>query len=265
MSLARRQQKVTDLQNVTSGLIPLIIVSFFPGILWVWFFYRKDKYQPEPISLVMKAFVYGAISVFPAAFVEAPFRPFIAGEAPDIVRLFIVTTLVIGLVEEMAKFIAVRLAVYDRQEFNEVVDGIIYAVAAGLGFAAVENLFYSARFGITVGLFRAFITDLAHASFSGIVGYHLGLAKFHKGSTTLLLGKGLAIAISLHGIYDFLIIQGLVPPAFGIIMVFATYFYLDRKISEARMASPGHNPQEPVIELADNRDSSVLPDEGHPR
>jgi RsiW-degrading membrane proteinase PrsW (M82 family) len=251
---------VTILKNATSGLIPLLIVSFFPGVLWVWFFYRKDKYQPEPISLVMKAFVYGAISVFPAALVEAPFRPFIAGEVPNIARLFIVTTLVIGLVEEMAKFVAVRLAVYDHAEFNEVVDGIIYAVAAGLGFAAVENLFYSARFGITVGLFRAFITDLAHASFSGIVGYHLGLAKFYKGSTTLLLGRGLVIAIGLHGLYDFLIIAGLVPPAFGIIMVFATYFYLDSKISEARKASPRRNPQESIIGTTAEENSPSLPD-----
>lgn len=248
------------MKNATSGLIPLLIVSFFPGVLWVWFFYRKDKYQPEPISLVMKAFVYGAISVFPAALVEAPFRPFIAGEVPNIARLFIVTTLVIGLVEEMAKFVAVRLAVYDHAEFNEVVDGIIYAVAAGLGFAAVENLFYSARFGITVGLFRAFITDLAHASFSGIVGYHLGLAKFYKGSTTLLLGRGLVIAIGLHGLYDFLIIAGLVPPAFGIIMVFATYFYLDSKISEARKASPRRNPQESIIGTTAEENSPSLPD-----
>jgi RsiW-degrading membrane proteinase PrsW (M82 family) len=265
MSSARRQQKVTTLQNVTPGLIPLLIVSFLPGVLWVWFFYRKDKYQPEPISLVVKAFVYGAISVIPAALIEAPFRPFIAGEVPDIARVFVVTTLVIGLVEEMAKFIAVRLAVYDHADFNEVVDGIIYAVAAGLGFAAVENLFYSARFGITVGLFRAFITDLAHASFSGIVGYYLGLAKFAKGDTTLLLGKGLAISIGLHGLYDFLIIAGLVPPTFGIIMVFGTYFYLDSKISQARKASVWRNPQEPITEETAEEGSPILPDTDYPK
>lgn len=249
---------MTILQNVTPGLIPLLIVSFLPGILWVWFFYRKDKDQPEPISLVMKAFVYGAISVFPAAFIEAPFRPFITGQVPDIGRLFIVTVLVVGLVEEMAKFIAVRLAVYDHAEFDEVVDGIIYAVAAGLGFAAVENMFYSVRFGITVGLFRAFITDLAHASFSGIVGYYLGLAKFHKGNTTPLLGKGLAIAIGLHGLYDFLIIAGLVPPAFGIVMVFATYFYLNTKIAEARRMSSQRNPLEPIIQTTTEENSPGL-------
>lgn len=239
------------MQQITPGLIPLIIVSFLPGLLWVWFFYRKDKYQPEPISLVIKAFVYGAVSVFPAALIEAPFRPFIAGETPSLARLFVVTTLVIGFVEETAKFFAVRLAVYDHEEFDEVVDGIIYAVAAGLGFAAVENLFYSVRFGITVGLFRAFITDLAHASFSGIVGYHLGLAKLHKGNTTFLLLKGLAVAVGLHGMYDFLIISRLVPPAFGIVLAVATYFYLDSKIQKARLLSHGQNPPPPVIDNED--------------
>ncbi len=144
-----------------------------------------------------------------------------------------------------------RLAVYDHEEFDEVVDGIIYAVAAGLGFAAVENLFYSVRFGITVGLFRAFITDLAHASFSGIVGYHLGLAKLHKGNTTFLLLKGLAVAVGLHGMYDFLIISRLVPPAFGIVLAVATYFYLDSKIQKARLLSLGQNPPPPVIDNED--------------
>ena len=252
------------MQNITPGLIPLLIVSFIPGIVWVWFFYRKDKKQPEPISLVMKAFVYGAISVFPAGFIEAPFRPFIVGEVPDIRRLFIVTVLVIGLVEEMAKFIAVKLAVYDHPEFDEVLDGVIYAVAAGLGFAAVENLFYSIRFGIAIGLFRAFVTDLAHASFSGIVGYHMGLAKFSKENTTLLIGKGLILAIGLHGLYDFLIIAGLVHPAFGIAMVFATYFYLDTKIAQARKIPPKPNPAELIIQVTPDEDSPDPSDANYP-
>ena len=132
----------------------------------------------------------------------------------------------------MAKFIAVRLAVYDHVEFDEIVDGIIYSVTSGLGFAALENLFYSVKFGISVGLFRAFITNLAHASFSGISGYYLGLAKFSKENTIITLGKGLISAIVLHGIYDFLIIAEIVPPAFGIILVLVTYFYLDNKISQ---------------------------------
>ncbi len=221
-----------------SGFIVLLLVSLVPGILWVWFFYRKDRAEPEPKPLVMKAFLYGAISVLPAAFIEAPFRQFITGRAPDLLTLLVISVLVVGLVEETSKFVAMHVAAFNSHEFNEVMDGVVYGVAAGLGFAAVENLFYSARFGIAIGAFRAFITDLAHASFSGIAGYYLGRAKFDRGHAAALIARGMITAILLHGLYDFLIIAGLVPPAFGIVMVLATYAYLNTKIVKARRASP---------------------------
>jgi len=220
------------------GLIALLFISLGPGILWVWFFYVKDRAEPEPKPLVARAFAYGAISVFPAAFLEAPFRQVITAGARDLGALLVVSVLVVGLVEEVVKFVAVKLAAYDNREFNEVMDGVVYAVAAGLGFAATENLFYATSFGIAVGLFRAFITDLAHASFSGIVGYYLGRARFDARHAGGLLARGLVVAIVLHGLYDFLIIGGIVPPIFGILMILATYAYLNRKIRQAQKLSP---------------------------
>ncbi|MEW6106413.1 MAG: PrsW family glutamic-type intramembrane protease, partial [Bacillota bacterium] len=223
---------------ITPGFIALALISLGPGLLWVWFFYRKDRAEPEPKALVTKAFLYGVVSVFPAAFLEAPFRRVIATGRQDLVALLVVSVLVVGVVEEISKFVAVKLAAYDNAEFDEVMDGIVYAVAAGLGFAATENLFYATTYGLAVGVFRAFITDLAHASFSGIVGYYLGRAKFDVQHATGLVARGLGIAIALHGTYDFLIIGGIVPPAFGIFMVLATYGYLNRKIARARRLSP---------------------------
>lgn len=223
---------------ITPGFVALALVSLGPGLLWVWFFYRKDRAEPEPKALVTKAFLYGVVSVFPAAFLEAPFRRVIATGRQDLVALLVVSVLVVGVVEEISKFVAVKLAAYDNAEFDEVMDGIVYAVAAGLGFAATENLFYATTYGLAVGVVRAFITDLAHASFSGIVGYYLGRAKFDAQHATGLVARGLGIAIALHGTYDFLIIGGIVPPAFGIFMVLATYAYLNRKIAQARRLSP---------------------------
>ncbi|MBC7082017.1 MAG: PrsW family intramembrane metalloprotease [Firmicutes bacterium] len=223
---------------ITPGFIALALISLGPGLLWVWFFYRKDRAEPEPKALVTKAFLYGVVSVFPAAFLEAPFRRVIATGRQDLVALLVVSVLVVGVVEEISKFVAVKLAAYDNSEFDEVMDGIVYAVAAGLGFAATENLFYATTYGLAVGVFRAFITDLAHASFSGIVGYYLGRAKFDARHATGLVARGLGIAIALHGTYDFLIIGGIVPPALGIFMVLATYAYLNRKIAQARTLSP---------------------------
>ncbi len=223
---------------VVSGFIPLALVSLGPGLLWVWFFYRKDRAEPEPKALVIKAFLYGVVSVFPAAFLEAPFRRVIGAGRSDLLALLVVSVLVVGVVEEISKFVAVKVAAYDNAEFDEVMDGVVYAVAAALGFAATENLFYATTYGLAVGVFRAFITDLAHASFSGIVGYYLGRAKFDPRHATGLLARGLGVAIVLHGLYDFLIIGGVVPPAFGIFMVLATYAYLNRKIVQAQKLSP---------------------------
>jgi len=227
----------------TPDLVVLALVSLAPGFLWVWFFYRKDRAEPEPKALVAKAFLYGVLSVFPAAFLEAPFRRVITAGAQDLAALLVVSVLVVGVVEEVSKFVAVKVAAYDSAQFNEVMDGVVYAVAAGLGFAATENLFYATTYGLAVGIVRAFITDLAHASFSGIVGYYLGRAKFDAPHATALVARGLGTAITLHGGYDFLIMSGIVPPAFGVFMVLATYAYLSRKIVQARRLSPVRPPQ----------------------
>ncbi|MCR4402821.1 MAG: PrsW family glutamic-type intramembrane protease [Firmicutes bacterium] len=220
------------------GLVVLATVSLVPGIVWVWFFYRKDRAEPEPKTLVIRSFAFGVVSVFPAALLEAPFRRVIATGRKDLLALLVVSIFVVGVVEEVSKFVAVKLAAYDNPEFDEVMDGVVYAVAAGLGFAATENLFYASAYGLAVGVVRAFITDLAHASFSGIVGYYLGRAKADAPHATALVARGLGIAIALHGAYDFLIIGGIVPPGFGIFMVLGTYAYLSRKIAQAERLSP---------------------------
>ena len=84
----------------------------------------------------------------------------------------------VGLVEEFFSYWAVRRVAYDHPEFNEPVDGIIYAVSCGLGFAAFENMLYASTLGLGVGMVRAVLTSLVHASFSGIVGFGMGVAKF---------------------------------------------------------------------------------------
>lgn len=212
------------------NLILLLAVSIGPGLLWVYFFYRKDKYDPEPISLVLKSFLYGILAVFPAVLFEYPFSQLIA-RPPNLFVLLILTILVIGLVEEVMKYIVIRYTVYKSDEFNEVVDGIIYLVSAGLGFAAFENLLYSSVLGFKVGLIRAFVTSLVHASFSGILGYYLGRTKL-EGKTHLVY-IGLVQVVVLHGVYDFLVMGNLISTVYVIGLVVLLYFYLAFLIKKA--------------------------------
>ncbi|HBG16852.1 MAG TPA: PrsW family intramembrane metalloprotease, partial [Firmicutes bacterium] len=86
----------------------------------------------------------------------------------------------------------------------EPVDGIVYGITVGLGFAVIENLFYTEALGFQVGLWRAVIACLAHAAFSGWGGYFLtaGLRRlsiFYR----FLIAYG--VATFWHGLYDFLL------------------------------------------------------------
>ncbi len=92
--------------------------------------------------------------------------------------------LVVGFIQEFLKYAAVRYSVYPSAEFDEATDGVIYATAAGLGYATVLNIqFVIANGGVALGssVIRMVVVALAQASFAGITGYFLGRAKFeHK-------------------------------------------------------------------------------------
>jgi len=187
------------------------MVSIFPGILWVWYFYRKDRYNPEPGRIIIRDFIWGILVVIPASLVESPFGQYLTPQTP-LILLFLGTI------------------------FDEPVDGIIYGVTVGLGFAAFENLFYTMLFGYRVGLFRAVLTSLAHASFTGIFGYYLSLAK--QKNRRALLFYGFLLVSFLHGFYDFLVISEIMGFFYTIIAIFILQAYLVSLIRGTREKSP---------------------------
>lgn len=199
-------------------MLLLFILSFAPGALWVWFFYRQDR-LPEPFPLIARTFLWGMVWVLPAILVESlypgPLR------SSNGLTLFLATVLGVGLVEEAAKLMAVRFSVWHEGAFDEPVDGIIYAITAALGFAALENLLYGLRFGTAVVPLRALVTLLAHASFSGIAGF--GLTQYRFGGKSFF--PQLLLAAFLHGSYNFLLASNL-PNYFGLLLIAGSYLYL---------------------------------------
>ena len=170
-----------------------------PTVFLLLFVYLRDKYEHEPLGLIGVTFVLGAIGVLPAAFLELLLEGFFP--VPAILQAF----LYVAVVEELTKFGAVKIKAYRSFHFNEVMDGIVYAVAASLGFATVENIIYVLRSGLTVAILRAILSVPDHAVWGGIMGFYLGLAKRDEkasGSGQSQIIKGLAIVILLHGLYD---------------------------------------------------------------
>ena len=185
----------------------MLLISILPGVLWARYFYAKDKYEPEPVLLLIRDFLVGMAIVLPASLLEHPFRNALA-PGVSLPLLFMGSVFVVGLVEEGLKAGAVYFLHHNDPEFNEPVDGMIYGIMVGLGFAAFENLLYSLVFGYSVGLSRAILTNLLHASFTGIFGYYYSRSRIENRSGLPFWGLGLVT--TGHGIYNFLILAGFI-------------------------------------------------------
>ena len=193
----------------------IFLVAIAPAAALIIYFYKKDKYEKEPLKLLGKAFFAGVAATFFAMFIGGLLLPFVSSINMPALRIFFISFLVAGLVEEGFKFSALRLIIYNNEEFNEPYDGILYSVMVSLGFAALENILYvmSAYFKLgflglaQVGISRALFAVPAHALFGVIMGYYLGLAKFSKDKTLerKYMYQGLGLAVLLHGLYDFFV------------------------------------------------------------
>lgn len=92
-----------------------------------------------------------------------------------------------AFIEEYAKHWIVKEVDWKQKDFNRIIDGVEFSIAAALGFAFVENIVYfylikdafpASNFPILPLMLRATISTIAHVLFSGIFGYYYGKAKF---------------------------------------------------------------------------------------
>ncbi|RPJ53739.1 MAG: protease PrsW, partial [Methanobacteriota archaeon] len=155
------------------------------------------------LSWILRVFLLGILVVVPVALLEQATGLFV----PETVASF--TT--VPIIEECGKFLVVYLTIFRNREFSEPVDGIVYAVAAALGFATFENILYvatsyetSLASAISTGVIRALLSVPAHALFAGMWGYALGQAKFRSGGSMVVFG-GLGLAILFHGLFNLLL------------------------------------------------------------
>ncbi len=183
----------------------------------------------------MRDFIWGLLIVIPAGLLEAPFGDFLHPQTPLLLLLF-GTIFIVGFIEEGIKSLAVYKLHYQHPDFDEPVDGIIYGITVGLGFAAFENLFYTVLYGYQVGIARAVLTSLAHASFTGVFGFYLSRAQ-HEDNKTLIWAGFLLVAF-LHGIYDFLVIGGFIGIYSTIIIIGVLQGYLASLINHTTENSP---------------------------
>ena len=192
--------------------LALICPIVIPVIFWAIYHYHKDRHLPEPLGHLLLAFGLGMLAAGISQALYMGLEPlglrFDAGALADtsVVALFSYAMLAIGPIEEISKLLLFVLVILRLKEFDEPLDGIIYASFIGLGYAAVENWQYLDYLTPTEAYARGFASPVIHILFASIWGHWIGSAFLQGRSIVVAAAIGLAIAASLHGLYDFVVI-----------------------------------------------------------
>ncbi len=187
-------------------MMQVLIISLAPVFTILFYVYFRDRYEKEPIGMLVKALAVGAFIVIPVLF-TGHFLEGVKPLLPHIGDAFYTSFITAGFIEELFKFLGLYILIWRNPNFNEKFDGIVYAVFVSLGFAAVENIMYVAEGGNKVALVRALTAVPAHALFGIRMGYYFGVAHMYRELRRTFLLKALFIPVLLHGIYDFMLLS----------------------------------------------------------
>jgi RsiW-degrading membrane proteinase PrsW (M82 family) len=186
----------------------LLIAALATILIFAIYFYYRDKYEKEPLILLLKTLLLGVFISLPVIHLEKYLENFISIAGDDsYLKAGFSAFIVASFSEELFKLIAVYWLIWKNPNFNELFDGIVYCVYVSLGFAAIENVIYVFSGGTSVALLRAFTAVPAHTLFGVAMGYNFGLAKFNKNKRASYLIFSFIIPFILHGIYDFILMS----------------------------------------------------------
>jgi len=184
----------------------LVSIALAPAIALVWYIYASAAYAPTRRSLLALLFLAGGVSALGALFLNHLIEKYTVlwSGAPLWQHRVSFWMVGVGLNEEFVKMAVLLVLLYPRRDFTTPYQGLLGAATVALGFAAVENLFYSERYGTITLLTRSVLTIPAHAFFTIPMGVLMarskragsGLAKY------LWLVAGLGVAMVFHGSYD---------------------------------------------------------------
>ncbi len=182
----------------------VLLASLAPVFIILFYIYFRDKYDREPLGMLVKALLLGIVIVLPVIFVER-FLMVLSPQSGRVAEAAYHAFVVAGFTEEFFKFLGLYLLVWKSSSFNEQFDGIVYAVFVSLGFAGVENVLYVMDGGMQTALMRALTAVPAHAIFGVTMGYYLGIARRYEELKSSYLARAFLVPVLLHGIYDFIL------------------------------------------------------------
>lgn len=181
----------------------MILAAVAPAIVLAMIMIRKDKQRPEPIGWLLLAVLSGVL-IGPVILLLAYIGiiPNIPGDT--FMGALLTSFLSAAIPEEGLKFLALFLLAKMCRHFDEIFDGIVYAVCIGMGFAGLENIMYlfDADDWVVLGISRALLSVPAHYAFAVIMGTFFSLGWFDKRNRKVYMTGALILPIIVHGLYD---------------------------------------------------------------
>jgi len=182
-------------------MIIKLLAAVAPVLFLLFYIYVKDKKAPEPTEQLFKAFRYGVLSAIAVMVVMSSFGSF--GEPNTFFQCVKVSFLEAAIPEEFFKWLFLYILIWRSPQFDEYIDGIVYAVFVSMGFACLENVMYVLPGTMATAVSRALLSVPAHFLFAVIMGYYISLAKFHpEVHRTRYMALSLLLPMLAHGIFD---------------------------------------------------------------
>lgn len=197
--------------GMTFYLVVFLILAVGPAVALMVYTYNHDPIDKEPPDLLMHLVLLGVFAAFVAGLLEQVGMGVLglfSGLQSNTLGFEVLSDfVVVGVIEEGLKYAFMAHATWRHPAFNCRFDGVVYAVFASLGFAAMENIMYGFMYGPGVLFSRAIMAIPAHMGFAVLFGIMYGLAKDlstrgHGFGAGVCIVAGYVLSVLLHGLYD---------------------------------------------------------------
>jgi RsiW-degrading membrane proteinase PrsW (M82 family) len=215
------------------------LLGLAPSLIWLLFYLRKDRH-PESNWMVLTTFLLGMASALLILILELTVQAILnylgAGitilaqnnsASPQTawllvnshwISLLISIFLAGAVIEEYVKYRSVKFWINRNSEIDEPLDLMLYMIIGALGFAAMENIMVlhnqnfsailTAQNALIIVGWRFISATFLHALCSGIIGFFWAFSLFQTPPKKSYLGWGIILAILLHGLYNWAIMEG---------------------------------------------------------
>lgn len=196
-------------------VIASIFLGVIPALFYASFVYWLDRYEKEPLLLIGGVFLWGAVVAAGGAFILNTgfgIGVFLA-TGSETASALATGSVSAPLVEESLKGLAVLIVfLLFRHEFDNLLDGVVYAGVTALGFAATENALYIYRGfadgGVVGGIFLTFLRNIVvgwqHPFYTAFIGIGLAISRETR-HTVLKFSAPIAgwiLAVFTHALHN---------------------------------------------------------------